>query len=512
MRQSPSLGPAEPPPPILTAHQVVKRFGGTTAVREVSFTLLPGSIHGLVGENGAGKSTFCKILAGVHLPDEGTLEVSAAPVRFRSPAAALEAGIGLIAQEVALAPARTVADNVFLGDERGSRGVVSRRAMRRETAALARELGFELDPAARVGRLPFSDQQKVEIMRAVARRSRVLIMDEPTAALGPQEAAGLFRVMRRLRDEGTSIIFISHHLREVLEVCDEVTIMRDGAVVRTARTATETETSLVTSMLGREAAEMFPPKAPPQGERRVVLSVRGMTGNGFTDVSFDLGAGEIVGLAGLVGAGRSEMARAVFGVDHGHGTVAVDGVTQHRRSAARSIRTGLGMIPESRRDQGLVMQLPAAQNIALAGFADHVRFGVVSRRSMQRASQDMVQRLDIRALDLRVPVGRMSGGNQQKTMFAKWVRMSPAVLIIDEPTRGVDIGAKQGIYRLIVSMARAGTGILLISSELDEVLGLAHRTLVMSRGRLVRELSGAQMTESNVMSAAFQVSEDETAS
>jgi ABC-type sugar transport system ATPase subunit len=494
--------------PFLMASGIVKQFGGTIAVNDVSLSLERGSIHGLVGENGAGKSTLCKVIAGVHAPDAGTLQVDGRPQRFRSPADALHAGVGLIAQEVALVPSRSVADNVFLGDERARAGLVSRRAMARQCALLADELEFDLSPHKKVGDLAFSDQQKVEIMRAVARRSSVLIMDEPTASLGPTETHGLMRVMRQLRDEGTSIVFISHHLDEVLSVCDLVTIMRDGRHVRTSPVGIETERTLVKGMLGRDADEMFPAKEILSPEsRRTVLSVRGLGGSkNFNDVSFDVAAGEIVGVAGLVGAGRSEVARAVFGADKARaGEVWVDGKMRRTRSPRRSVREGLGMIPESRRDLGLIMQWPMAENIALPNLEKHARFGFVSVRKLRQTGTSMAERLDIRSLDPRTPVGRMSGGNQQKTLFAKWTRFTPKVLIIDEPTRGVDIGAKQGIYQLIASMAQEGVGVLLISSELEEVIGLSHRVLVMSRGRMVDELSGDRLTESNVMSAAFEV-------
>ncbi|MDL9978671.1 sugar ABC transporter ATP-binding protein [Microbacterium candidum] len=491
-------------PHIIRLTGVTKRFGGQAAVSDVDLAFRRGEIHALVGENGAGKSTLCSIIAGAQSADEGELVVDGRTVSFDTPAAALAAGISLIAQEVALVPALTVRENVFLGREPNVAGVLTTKELERRYAQLDARIGFGIPSRARVGSLPFSSQQKVEILRALARESRVIILDEPTAALGPGDAALLFDALEELRADGATIVFISHHLDEVLAISDRVTILRDGRVVRTADTADETHASLIAGMLGRPLTSVFPPKAPA-GAGEPILSVRGLTRRGaFEDVSFDLHPGEILGVAGLVGAGRSEVARAIFGADPvDRGEILLRGRRIRARSPRHAKTLGLAMVPESRRNQGLVLALPVDDNLTMATMDRDQVAGIVRTRKVAKAATDMVRRLDIRLKKPGVAVERLSGGNQQKVLFGKWLMTDPKVLIVDEPTRGVDVGAKKSIYELIADLASNGVAVLLISSELEEILGLAHRVVVMNRGRVSAQLEGDDLTERSIMSAAF---------
>ncbi len=491
--------------PLLEARRVSKRFGGVQAVADVSIAIERGSIHGLVGENGAGKSTLSKIVGGVHQPDEGELLVDGVHVRFHSPRDALAAGIATIAQEIALVPARTVAENVLLGIEPDWCGLLRRREQRRRFDELNERTGFGLQAAARVGSLRTAEQQKVEILRAIARDARLILMDEPTAALTRDETELLLGIVRRLAASGTSILLISHYLDEVLDICDTVTVMRNGSLIRTAPARNETPESLVAAMIGRELSLIFPSKQPPPADAPVVLEARGLTRRGaLEDVSLAVRAGEIVGLAGLVGSGRSEVARAIFGADGlDDGEVLVEGTPVRIRRPRDASRHGIAMLPESRKDQGLVMLRSVRENVTVTSLKDFSTAGYVHRRRERTRTRELERELDVRAASIEAPVVTLSGGNQQKVLFAKWLVRPPKILIADEPTRGVDVGAKRQIHELIVRLAADGMAVLLISSEVEEVLGLAHRVLVMRRGRLVAEFEGEEATDEAVMAAAF---------
>jgi ABC-type sugar transport system ATPase subunit len=497
-------------PALVEARAVSKRFGGVQALADVSVAIAAGGVHGLVGENGAGKSTLAKIVGGVQQPDDGELLVDGEPVRFRSPRDALAAGIATIAQEIALVGARSVLENVFYGIEPRRAGVVRRRELRRAWDALAERTGFGLDPDAPIRALRTADQQKAEILRAIARDARLILMDEPTAALTVDETQRLLQIVRRLADDGTSVVLVSHDLEEVLSVADTVTVMRDGRLVRTSPAAEETPARLVTAMIGREVDLSFPAKRPPAGDTPPVLEARGLGRAGaIADVSLSLRAGEIVGLAGLVGSGRTEVARALFGADRlDAGEILVDGVPVRLRSPRDAARHGIALLPESRKDEGLLMIRSIAENAALASYGDGelATAGVVRRGRERARARELAAQVDVRAPSVDVPVGSLSGGNQQKVLFAKWLARRPRVLIADEPTRGVDVGAKAQIHDLIVDLAGRGMAVLVISSELEEVLGLAHRVLVMRRGRVVAEYDGADATREAVMSAAFATS------
>jgi ABC-type sugar transport system ATPase subunit len=502
---------------------ISKSFGGTRALEGVSLAIGHGSNHALVGENGAGKSTLGKIIAGVQSPDHGQLLLDGEPVRFRSPRDAISRGVILIAQELATVPSLTVAENVFLGVEPRHAGFQKRRELRRRYIELAASVGFELDAGANVGSLRTADQQKVEILRALCRNAQLIVMDEPTAALSRPDAKALHVVIRQLARSGTTVVLVSHFLGEVLELADEVTILRDGRLVQTVPAAGQTEDSLLSAMLGRSLDATFPPKRPVPADAPLALSVRGLTAPGVSDVSFDLRAGEILGLAGLVDAGRTELARAVYRANRASaGTVRAAGpagsaspagaagqagmvrVTGTPRTA---MRAGLGMIPESRKEQGLLLGRSVSENVSLSSLAQLSRAGVVRPRPERRAVRDMLTRVDVRGGGQAVVASALSGGNQQKLLFARSLLRDPRVLIADEPTRGVDVGAKRAIYELLASLTESGLGVLLISSDVEEILGLAHRVLVMRAGRIVAELTGDEATEAAIIGAAFGAAE-----
>jgi len=481
-----------------------KRYGGAQALDDVSVTVAAGEIHALVGENGAGKSTLGKITAGAVFADAGEIYLNGRRVSFRSPRDAIREGVALIHQELALVPALSVLDNVFLGVEPGRAGVLDRTEQRTIFAALAARFGFTHAPNVRVETMRVADQQKVEIMRALVRHARLIVMDEPTAALTRIEADRLLEIARDLRRDGVTVIYVSHVLADVLALADTVTVLKDGKHVKTVPAKGETVDSLVTAMLGRAMELVFPPRVPSRPNAPVLLAVKGLArARIFEDVSFEVHAGEIVGLAGLVGSGRTEIARAIFGADAATGSVEVAGRRLRGHNPRAAIRHGLALLPESRKDQGLVMMRPIRENVSMAHLSE-VSWGPVLRLAYEKTRvAALLDSVDARAANHTMPVSALSGGNQQKTAIAKWLMKTPKVLIADEPTRGIDVGAKRTIYELIQRLAGQGLGVLLISSELEEVLGLAHRVLVVRNGRIVAEFAGAAANEANVMRAAF---------
>ncbi|HUY52687.1 MAG TPA: sugar ABC transporter ATP-binding protein [Streptosporangiaceae bacterium] len=492
---------------------VSKSFGGARALEAVSLQIGRGSIHALVGENGAGKSTLGKIISGVLPPDRGQLVLGGEPVHFHSPRDAIARGIVLIAQELSIVGSLSVAENVFLGTEPRQAGFLRRRALRRRYAELAAAAGFELNGEANAGRLRTADQQKVEILRALCRNAELIVMDEPTAALSRPDVDALHKVIRGLARAGTTVVLVSHFLGEVLGLADEVTILRDGHVVRTTAAADQTEESLLDAMLGRSLGATFPARRPVPADAPVVLSVRGLTAPGVQDVSLDLRAGEIVGLAGLVGAGRTELARAVYRASRlAAGTVTVAGSQpvsrQHRPAGPRTaLRAGIAMIPESRKDQGLLLRRSVTENVSLASLGRLNRAGIIRSRPERRTVQEILGRVDVRTRSQAVPADTLSGGNQQKLLFARMLLCQPQVLIADEPTRGVDVGAKRAIYELLTTLTADGLAVLLISADVEEILGLAHRVLVMRAGRIAAELTGDEATEAAILGAAFGATE-----
>jgi rhamnose transport system ATP-binding protein len=501
--ESTPAGPAPSAEPVLALHDATKSFGAVHAVTDGTIDLYAGEAHALVGENGAGKSTMVKMLAGVHQPDSGELLIDGTPVSLHNPADAQNAGIAVIYQEPTLFPDLSVAENIFMGRQpllAGRR--IDRRRMHADSAALFSRLGVKLDPGRISRGLSIADQQIVEIAKALSLNARVIVMDEPTAALSATEVARLFDVVRTLRSGGAAVLFISHRLEEVFEICQRVTVMRDGRHVLTSELAGLTADDLVRAMVGRQMEERVAGERGVAGD--VVLHVEHLTREGvFTDISLDVRAGEIVALAGLVGSGRSEVARAVFGIDrYDAGRVVLRGRQLRRASPTGAMAAGIGFVPEDRRQQGLVMDMSIQQNVALASLA-RLRKGGLVRSAAERAfAADWAVRLNLKYGRLIDPVSRLSGGNQQKVVLAKWLGRQPTLLIVDEPTRGIDIATKAEVHRLLVRLARDGVAILMISSELPEVLQIGDRILVMREGRLTAEFGHEDASEEKIMAAA----------
>lgn len=489
---------------------VSKQFGATQAVAAVDLDIAAGEIHGLVGQNGAGKSTLGKILGGIYERDSGDFSVFGRPISRWSPRIALTHGIAMIQQELSLVPSLSVAKNVFLGIEGHRAGLLTDRLDDR-FSALNERAGFRLDPRASVGDLRIADRQKVEILRALARDAQLIVMDEPTSALTINEAHHLHEVIARLKADGRTVVYVSHFLDEVLEACDRVTVMRDGRIVRTASTADETKESLVTAMLGRPMELTFPERpAVTRSTSRRILRVDHLRAlPAVVDVSFEVHPGEIVGLAGLVGSGRSESLRAVFGADRADGgAVLIDGEPYPRRTPVFSVRAGLGMIPEDRRGQGLVPTMRVRPNITLASLNTFRRFGLVDTIKELSEVRTLLNDLDVVPRKPDADIATLSGGNQQKVLFGKWLATSPRVLLLDEPTRGVDIGAKRRIYDLVVDLAARGLGILLVSSELEEVMSLSHRVYLIHGGRTIGEVDPRETTLESVLFRLFGMSQE----
>ncbi|MFI2759073.1 sugar ABC transporter ATP-binding protein [Streptomyces echinatus] len=499
MTHPPDTGPA----PVLALKGVSKSFGAVRALRDVSLELLPGEVHALAGENGAGKSTLIKTLAGVHRPDAGQVLLDGEPVVFHGPGDARDAGVAVIYQEPTLFPDLSIAENIFMGRQpRRALGRIDHKATRAATAALMERLGVGLDPDRPARGLSIADQQIVEIAKALSFDARVLIMDEPTAALTGSEVARLFGVVHALRAQGAAVLFVSHRLEEIFRICQKVTTLRDGARIACEALAGMTEDDLVRRMVGRELAELYPKRRARAGE--VALGVRRLTREGvFTDVSFEVRCGEIVGLAGLVGAGRTEVARAVFGVDRWDaGEVEVAGRRLPRGAPSAAMAAGVALVPEDRRAQGLVMDLSVERNIGLTGLRTTARAGLMNRGAERSRSLDWAVRLQVKYARIADAVSTLSGGNQQKVVLAKWLATGPKVLIVDEPTRGIDVGTKAEVHRLLAESAAGGVAVLMISSDLPEILGMADRVLVMHEGRISAEIPRADATEESVLAAA----------
>jgi rhamnose transport system ATP-binding protein len=488
---------------LLELDHAVKSFGAVRALVNGSITLHGGEAHALVGENGAGKSTLVKILAGVHRPDEGVLLVNGEPTEFSGTAAAAAAGVAVIYQEPTLFPDLTVAENIFMGRQQVRKGRrIDRGAMNAAAAEIFQRLGVLLDPQRQARGLSVADQQIVEIAKALSRNARVLVMDEPTAALTSVEVNRLFAVMATLRDQGAAVLFISHRLEEVFAACQRITIMRDGAFVRTDAVSAMTIDDIIRAMVGRELGTMFPKTPTSAGD--VVLKVESLSRTGvFSNISFEVRRGEIVALAGLVGAGRSEVARAIFGIDRfTSGSVMIGGQTLPVGEPQAAMAAGIALVPEDRRQEGLVMDLGIDKNMALASLG-RLRRGGLIRRSAERAlALEWAKTLQLKFSRIGNPVWTLSGGNQQKVVLGKWLAREPTLLIIDEPTRGIDVGTKSEVHRLLDELVHRGIAVLMISSELPEVLGMADRILVLREGRLTAELSRAEANEDSIMRAA----------
>jgi rhamnose transport system ATP-binding protein len=497
------------PGPTLLLRDVSKHFGAVAALRDGRLTLEPGSIHALVGENGAGKSTLIKIVAGVIQRDAGVFELEGRPVGFKTTAESKAAGIAVIYQEPTLFPDLSVTENVFMGRQPvGRLGRIDRAGMRSQVIELLDRLGVSIDPDRPAQGLSIADQQIIEIAKAISLDAKAVLMDEPTAALSGVEVDRLFAVARGLRDEGRALAFISHRFDEVFALCDTITVMRDGSYISTQPIAGTSAPEIVRLMVGRDVKELFPKVEAPIGQTR--LKVEGLNSPGvFADIDFEVKAGEIVALAGLVGAGRSEVARAIFGVDpYTTGQVLVDGRPLTPGSPKAAIKAGIALVPEDRRQQGLVMEETIATNVTDVIRPKLTRGSLITRRRENAAAGVWAEALEVKCAALDAVAGTLSGGNQQKVVLAKWLASQPKILIIDEPTRGIDVGTKSEVHRRMSELAGQGIAILMISSELPEVLGMADRVLVMREGRLTAEFPRAQATPDAVMFAATHAKQE----
>jgi ribose transport system ATP-binding protein len=496
--------------PLLEVEGISKRFGATRALSDVSFDVRPGEVHALMGENGAGKSTLMKIISGNYQPDTGTITIAGTPAALTSPRDAMAAGVAIIHQELNIIPDMTVAENLATGNEPVRFGILDRKAMNQQAREKLARVGADIDPGRPIGRLSVGMQQVVEIARAVAEDAKVLVLDEPTASLSKTESEHLFALIRSMRAQGMGLIYISHRMEEVWELADRVTVFRDGHLIGTRDMHAEgpdrvRPDDIVRMMVGREISDLYLKDDRTPGDVR--LSVRDLTGaGGIGPVSFDVRAGEIVGMVGLIGAGRTEVARLVYGADRRTGgTVTLDGTPLEANSPIDGIRSGVGLLPESRKDQALFLDMSVRDNISVSTLDQFSSAGVLRGRPLLKAVRGVMEQLKVRANALGLDSRALSGGNQQKVVLGRLLLQRPKLLILDEPTRGVDIGAKSEIYRIINDIAATGTAVLVVSSDLPEALGISDRLLVMRGGHVVAEVAAGDATEESVMQHATGV-------
>ena len=487
---------------ILEMKRITKRFGSVIALDGVNLELAKGEAHALVGENGAGKSTLMKVLAGVHQPDSGEVILNGKSVDISSPAESQMLGIAIIHQELNLIPYLSVAENVFLGREPKNLGFVDYKKMKKDTKALLDQFGIELSPRSLVKDLSIGERQIVEILKALSLNPEILIMDEPTAVLTDKETEKLFELIDLLKQRNVSVIYISHRLPELKRVCERLTVLRDGKWIKTDVLDHFSEHDIANLMVGRELEDMYPPLPTKFGNE--ILRVEGLTQNpNFQDVSFTLKEGEIVGFAGLIGAGRSELATAIFGGDPAdEGIVSLKGQQVNYKNPIQAVKGGFGFATEDRKQTGLILDMSIAQNITLPNLRKYQRVGFVNRKLEKADIQEQVKNLNIKLHSVNQPVKNLSGGNQQKVVLAKWLVANTEIFLFDEPTRGIDVGAKREIYHLISNLAKEGKGVIVISSELPELLGICNRILVMHNGRISGEFNHEEATEQQLMKKA----------
>ena len=482
---------------------IEKRFGATRALRGVNLTVRSGEIHAVMGENGAGKSTLMKILSGVYTPDAGDIILDGKPIRIRNPGEARALGINLIYQELSVAKNMTVAQNVFMGSEpKGPFFTVKAAEMRERTNAILADLGSRFNADSMVSTLSIAEQQQVEIARALVHQSRILIMDEPTAALSDRETEQLFRIIEEQRDKGLAVLYISHRMAEVERLARRITVLRDGAYVGELGKDELDQKKVVQMMVGRPADDFYQhQRRKARGAER--LRVENVGAGKVKPASFVLHAGEVTGLAGLVGAGRTELARLIFGADKKQsGQVWLDGKEVQIGEPLAAIRHGIGYLPEDRKSLGLFMQLSAMENMSMNILSQHATAGMVNRRALTDLTRASITSLNVKVSGPEGIVGGLSGGNQQKVLLARWLAIKPKVLILDEPTRGVDVGAKSEIYKIIHQLADAGTAVLCISSELAELVGICDRVMVMCEGSMTGEVTGDDITQEKILALA----------
>ncbi|QDV42847.1 Ribose import ATP-binding protein RbsA [Stieleria neptunia] len=496
---------------VLTGRGIVKRYPGVLALDQVNFEVRRGEVHGLIGENGAGKSTLMHILAGANRADEGVIQLEGAPVEFANPREASDHGIALVHQELNLVPHLSVAENIFLGRELVSRvGLIRSRDQNEQCRRLLADLDETIDPRAEIHSLRVGQQQVVEIAKAINSKARVIFMDEPTSAISDQEVESLFRLIRSLRDSGVSIVYVSHKLEELLNISDRITVLRDGQLVETVEAADADRDSIVRLMVGRKLDDLYvhSPALANRPERLRVESLtldRKDTSRPLIDgVSFSVRGGEVFGIFGLMGAGRTELLESIFGLHPNRttGDIAIDGVSCRFRSPQQALKHGLGLVPEDRKHQGLILGMSVEQNISLSNLSEMESAGLLSGRRERDHAQSFVEQFSIRTPNVMQPVRALSGGNQQKVVLSKVLSRKPSVLMLDEPTRGIDVSAKREIYGLIDRLKRQGIAIVVVSSELPELLGIADRIMVMSEGRKTGEFERSAANEEVLMRAA----------
>jgi ribose transport system ATP-binding protein len=489
--------------PFLYMKGISKAFPGVVALDNVDFDLCPGEVHGLVGENGAGKSTLIKILSGIYIQDQGEIVLNGEPIALSHPSDAREYGISPVHQELNLEPYLTAAENIFLGHQPlGRFGLINHQKMNRDAQELLENLGVDVAPRRMVAELAVAQRQLVSIAHAVSIDAKIVIMDEPTSPLTERETEMLFNIIRNLKQSGIAIVYISHRLEEVFEIADRVTVLRDGKLIKTMPVSETNLDEVISLMIGRSVSELFQKEIVPIGEP--VLKVQHLYRQGFLEnISFTLRQGEIIGLFGLAGAGRTDLARVLFGAEPmDEGEILLNGTELRSKTPNKSIKMGLGLIPEDRREHGLVVKQSVKANITLPMLSVLSVFGLISPRAETQLAEKYVDQLQIRTPSINQQVMYLSGGNQQRVVIAKWLATTPKVLILDEPTKGIDIGAKASIHGLMCDMARKGVGILMISSELPEILGMSDRILVMHRGKITGDFPREGASEENIMRAA----------
>ncbi|MCS6846072.1 MAG: sugar ABC transporter ATP-binding protein [Caldilineales bacterium] len=501
---------------ILVMEHISKSFPGVKALDDVRLTVRRGTVHALMGENGAGKSTLMKVLVGMYTPDSGSILFQGQPVTIDKPETALNLGISMIHQELSPVPYMTVAENIFLGREPvGKFGLIDKRKMIADTRALLERLDINLDPSALMRDLSVANTQMVEIAKAISYDATLIIMDEPTSAITEREVAHLFQLIRGLKERGVAIIYITHKMDEVFEIADEITVLRDGRHVATVPASQVDRNSLIAMMVGRELTNIFPKEEAPIGE--VVLSVRNLCRNGVVkDVSFDVRRGEILGIAGLMGSGRTEVIETIFGIKKADsGEIRIKGQKVQINSPADAIAHGMALLTEDRKRTGIMGVLPVRDNMMIASLETYSLAGFLNKRLINETCEREKRRLDIKTPSMEQLIKFLSGGNQQKVLVSRWLLTAPDILILDEPTRGIDVGAKSEIHRLMCKLAQEGKAIVMISSELPEILGMSDRVLVMHEGRVGGEFVRAEATQENIMRAAtgqWQPSQDTAAS
>ncbi len=505
MRADPLETVREAAVPALEMRGIGKRFPGVIALDGVDLALAPGKVHALMGENGAGKSTLIKILAGVYGKDTGTIRVGGRETEFRSPRDALRQGIKVVFQEIALISEFTVAENIFLEEyPRIAGGSIDWKRIRAEAAALFQRIGFDVDPAAKTGDLPVSQQQMVEIARALAHEARIVVMDEPTSSLTPKEVELLFVVIRRLTALGIAVVYVSHKLDEVFEIADEVTVLRDGRHISTRPIGAHTHDSLIHDMIGRRIDNLFP-RVRRHSPGKAVLTVEDLsTDTKLKGVSFEARAGEVLGFFGLMGAGRTELAKAIVGYDPiRSGTIRIDGTPLVPHDTRRAVGLGIGLLTEDRKTEGLMLELPVLQNMSLASLSSFARAGFVDEGRERSAVQSFVDRFRVKTPGLGQTIKNLSGGNQQKVLLARWLMRGLKVIVVDEPTRGIDVGAKSEIFALIDQLAGEGLAVIMMTSEMPELLGLSDRIAVMAEGRITAVMPRDAATQETILNAAI---------